>query len=526
MKLVVGQNILIENVGLAEVDFAWRSLKSDLNLTIHALAFSDGKALCESVVDPKNITLPEAVEQDASGRHFSVELSKVAMSVDRIAFYGFLPENSQYALNQTRDFDIRVNEKKVGRIASMEVGPFLALDKSVLLCEFYRHNGSWKLAYKGQVFKSKTTKMLTRLGFLVAPSTSASSQATAQQSIQKPSTTQAKVDNTAQDIIVDNVDLKRGQNLSLGQHFQYCKAITCALNVVPKIDDLALNVIAINRDNKVNNIRDFLYQENKMLRGDGVQLSERDVLINLDLIPEDITKIQLLVTRRSSAKRISSADFIEIALTNTFTGQKIAKYVSETNNKNYNTMVLLNLYRGNNGWSIRAVGQGFCEGLDKIGERYHFSPPKLRSTAPPPTPLNVTEMSHDYSAFIEKHKKMQSLSYWLMGVAALLVVLTFSRVLFLPLACILGGAGWYFLQRSSKALKSVDKEKFEQAVLALIKTNNYILTPFEIATTCQVSIEKASEVLDDLCSKGFGNTAINREGGIYYDFSLLKSSNR
>jgi len=58
MKLVVGQNIPIENVAVAEVDFAWRSLKSDLNLTIHALAFSNGEPASQTKLDINNIVLP------------------------------------------------------------------------------------------------------------------------------------------------------------------------------------------------------------------------------------------------------------------------------------------------------------------------------------------------------------------------------------------------------------------------------------------------------------------------------------
>ncbi|MEL0630623.1 TerD family protein [Psychromonas aquatilis] len=517
MKLVVGQNIPIENVAVAEVDFAWRSLKSDLNLTIHALAFSNGEPASQTKLDINNIILPDAVEQDATGRHFSIDFAKVPSQVDRIAFYGFLPELSRYSLAQTDAFEIRVNETKVGRIATMAVDAFTETDKSVLLCEFYLRKGVWKLAYKLQAVKSTVKEVLTQLGFSIEQA------AVPEQTISSNEQTKDAQDKVEEAMFLDNVELKKGQNLSLGKHFQHCTAITCALTVVPKLDDLALNVIAINRDNKVNNIKDFLYQENKVLRGDGVKVSERDVLINLDLIPEDITKVQLLVTRRSSAKRISSADFIEIALTNTFTGQKIAKYISETNDKNYNTMVLLNLYRGNNGWTIRAVGQGFSQGLDKIGERYHFSPPKLRQNHREPIQqIDINDLHADRSDFIEKYKKMQSLSYWIMGIAALLVVLTFSRVLFLPLACILAGAGWYLFQRASKALRSVEHEKFERVVLKLIKANNYKLTAFEVATTCQVTIENATQVLDELCSKGLGNTAVNREGGIYYDFSTLK----
>jgi len=540
MKLVVGQNILIDKIGCVEIDFAWRSLESDLNLSIHVFAFNNGKVVAQSKVDPKALALPDNVSKDDSGRHFTVQFPSLAAKIDRIAFYGFLPEKSRYSLSKMNLFQIRVNDQHLGRIAKMNVEPFNETTKSALFFEFYKHKNAWKLGFKPKSFNTDNTSTLECLGLdLIKPVSNKT------HSSHNRSTTSAELNqedvltenlaekstqaeqHTAKINLLDDIDLKKGQNISLSEHFQYCTAITCELNIVPKIDDIELNVIAINSDNKVNNIKDFLYRENTVLRGDGVKLEDRGVLINLDQIPDDVTKLQLLVTRRSSVKRISSADFIELALTNTFTGQKIAKYISETTDKNYNTMVLLNFYRGSKGWSIRAVGQGFSGGLDKIGERYHFSPPKLRS-APKPTPLNesVNALSNDNEEQNDKFKKMQSLSYWLMGIAGFLLLLAFRGLLFLPLACIAGGAGWYFFQSASKGLKKMKNEKFERLVLSMIKANNYYLTPFDIASNCQVNIERATETLDDLCNKGLGHTAVNREGAIYYDFSSLKHSNR
>ena len=535
MKLVVGQNILIEKIGCVEIDFAWRSLKSDLNLSIHAFAFNNGKVVSESKVDPNKLLLPDAVSQDNSGRHFSVQFPKLSVNIDRIAFYGFLPENSHYSLQQMSSFQIRVNDSHAGRIATMDVDAFNNKSKSALFFEFYKHNNVWKLGYKAQAFNADNIKILAQLGLsVIQPDTVKPDvndiSVSPENDIKTDQQHSSKID------VLDNVDLKKGQNLSLSDHFKYCTAITCEVNVVPKIDDLELNVIAINRDNKVNNIKDFLYQENTTLRGDGVKLDRREVFIKLEQIPSDVTKIQLLVTRRSSSKRINSADFIELGLTNTYTKQKIAKYVSETTDKNYNTMVLLNFYRSGTGWSIRAVGQGFSGGLDKIGERYQFSPPKLRHTKTSSSQQNSfkqNSLQHsrdtleiDNKVSIDKHKKMQTLSYFLMGIAALLLLLTFSRVIFFPIACLLAGLGWYCFQSASKALKSIQNEQFEHLVLTMIKANNYLLTPFEIATNCKVNIERATEMLDDLCEKGLGHTAVNREGAIYYDFSSLKNLSR
>jgi len=538
MNLVVGQNILVDKIDDVEINFAWRSLKSDLNLSIHTFAFSQGKIIMASKVDEQNISLPDAVSQDDSGRNFEISFAQLSAKVDRIAFYGFLPDKSHYALTQMSSFQVRINDRKIGRIASMDLAPFKEVDKGALFFEFYKHNNVWKIAFKPQAYKTNKIQSLEKLGLAIekpsivnthsthTASASVINESSESAGLESSNVESAHQKNTNQENThLENVDLKKGQNLSLSEHFPYCSAITCSLSVVPKIDDLEINVIAINRANKVNNIKDFLYRENPRLRGDGVVLDTREVLINLDQLPEDVTKIQLLVTRPSKGKRISSADFIELSLHNTYTEQKIAKYISETTDKNYNTMVLLNFYRNDKGWSIRAVGQGFSQGLQKIGERYHFTPPKLRRIATEPTPqLNNTVLNNTRPVSVEKHKKMLSLSYWLMAIAAILVLLTFSRVLFLPLAIILACAGWYFFQRASKAIKAVEHDRLEILVLNMIKAKHYQLTAFDIASNCQVNIERATEMLDALCDKGLGRTAVNREGAIYYDFSSLKNT--
>ncbi|MCP4326741.1 MAG: hypothetical protein GY951_07475 [Psychromonas sp.] len=519
MKLIVGQNVLVEPAECIDIDFAWRSLISDFSLSINVFTFSKGKVLGATKVDPSQLQLPQAVSQDDSGRHFSVQFSAISEDVERIAFYGLLPNNSKLSLNKMSHFQIRVNHQHGKRIASMEFDCLNENHKAVFFFEFYKHNNQWKLGYKLQPTSTDRTATLQQIGLQVIKHQD-------KNNIVPPSKNTIKADlpdNSNVDIMA-GINLKKGQNLAISEHFEHCSMITCDLNVVPKIEDLEFNVVALKNNNTLHNIKDFLYRENTVLRGGGVQLRDNKVLINLDEIPLDVARVQLLITRRSAIKRINSADFIELDLSSSHTNQKIAKYVSETADKNYNTMVLLDFYRTHNGWSIRAIGQGFSGGLEKIGERYNFAPPRLRNT--PSKPLEQEIIPVDNSVFIEKHKKMQHLSYFLMGVAGFLLILTFSKFLFLPLACILGGLGWFLFQRSSKALRLIQDEKFERIVLSMIKVNNYQLTPFEIATNCQINIDKATEILNQLCDKGLGHTAINSEGAIYYDFSGLKNSIR
>jgi stress response protein SCP2 len=526
MKLIVGQNISIEQAGTIDIDFAWRSLQSNLNLTIHAFAFSNGKVAEDGKVNPNRISLPEGINSDTSNRHFEVQLPTLNENVDRIAFYGLLPEKSRFSLKEMSHFQIRINHQQGARIAVIEVDDFDEMHKSALFFEFYRHDNGWKLAYKLQQLNSHRIQTLEQLGLQVLQKQAVKINLGNSSSKHKEKKLLINETVLTEVEILDGINLKKGQNISLTEHFKHCTSITCKLNVVPKIEDLDLNVVALNTNNTIHNVKDFLYRENTLLRGAGVKLHKDKILINLDDIPSDVEKIQLLITRRASGKRINSADFIELDLTGTHTEQKIAKYVSETSDKNYNTMVLLDIYRQANGWSIRAVGQGFSGGLEKIGERYKFSPPKLRTVTQAVIIESeaVVAVATDNSEGQVKQKKLQTLSYYLMGAAGIVSLFSLGRFIFLPLAAVLATLGCFLYLRSSKALKLVQEEQLERLVLNIIKANNYQITAFEIAANHPVNIEESTKVLDKLCEKGLGATAFNEEGTIYYDFSRLKNT--
>lgn len=526
MKLIVGQNILIKQPGTIDIDFSWRSLKSNLNLAVYAFAFTNGKIAELGQVNPNKISLPDGIQCNSTNRRFEVLFSALDSDVDRIAFYGLLPVKSNFSLKEMSHFKIRINHQEGDRIAVIDVDEFAENHKSALFFEFYKHNNNWKLAYKLQPLNTHRVQTLEQLGLRiikktipkVVPAQSPSHHDQANLLSSELALTEVE--------ILAGINLKKGQNTSLTKNFKHCLSITCKLNVVPKIDDLELNVIALNKNNTLHNVKDFLYRENTLLRGDGVKLHKDHVLINLTDIPADVNKVQLLITRRSSGKRINSADFIELDLTGTHTDQKIAKYVSETSDKNYNTMVLLDIYRQADGWSIRAVGQGFSGGLEKIGERYKFSPPKLRVIAQAPANESeaISAVTIDNSEAHAKQKKQQTFSYYLMGTAGIFALFSLSRLMLLPLAAVLAGLGWFLYQHSSKALLSLREEQLERLILNIIKANNYQITAFEIAANHPVNIEVSTQVLNILCDKGLGTTAFNEEGTIYYDFSRLKST--
>lgn len=524
MKLIVGQKLPIENAQNLIIDFGWRSLKSNLNLEIGAFIFDENNQAISEEIDPNNLQSPQFINKDQTGRYFEFNMADIPSNVKRIAFWGVLPSSSQHSLKDCSHFKININNDKSQKVAVMEPEFSSEAAKSAFIFEFYVHNEQWKVSYKQQIFEFNR---LQALNYLDIPTIASSVTAPLKPSLETNSNSSldSLITPTIELDALATVNLKKGQKLCLADNHSHCTSLVFNLNVVPKIDDLEFNIIALNENQKLHNIKDFLYRENTELRGDGVKLNRSNVHIKLDQIPSDIIKLQLLITRRSISKRISSADFIELSLESSLTGQSIAKFVLGTSDKNYNTMLLLDLYLTKSGWSVRAIGQGFSDGLKKVGERYDFVPPKLRSIRKQDiTPTNddrVTETVNNQDD-INKQSKLQ---LWGLGLITLAVTFLFFKLdsfLFLPLFVIPGGLGVYLYRQSNKKIKKMKDEDNEQFVLQMIKEKDYQITAFEIAVSHKMNVEQATLILEDLCNKGFGTTNLTEQGSIYYDFTRLK----
>ena len=526
MKLVVGQNLLIEEARMLSIDFAWRSLTDNLNMEIGAFIFGENNQIISEKVDSNNLPLPKFISKDETGRHFKFDVINVPDDVKRIAFWALLPSSSKCFLKDSNYFQVKINHEKGKKVASIESDFKLEKARSAFLFEFYKHNDQWKISYKLQSFE---LNRLEALKYLNVPTVIIPTKKTSPVKKASPVNTVAPQEPLLEPLNESDsfatIELKKGENFSLSKQHSHCLSLVFKVNVVPKISDLELNVIAVGESQKLHNIKDFLYRENKELRGEGVKLNKNSVEIKLDQIPTDVVKLQLLVTRRSGGKRINSADFIELHLESSITGQSIAKFVVETSDKNYNTMVLLDLYLTKKGWSIRAIGQGFSDGLKKIGERYSFSPPKLRSIPKQESVVDTAPVAIgaiDNNDAINKQNKIQWIALGLMTLAGLFLIFKLKSFMLLPLIAVPAALGVYLYRQSNKKIKSIKDEEYERFVLNMIKTKHYQITAFEIAANHQMNVEQATTILEDLCDKGLGATALTEQGSIYYDFTRLK----
>lgn len=185
------------------------------------------------------------------------------------------------------------------------------------------------------------------------------------------------------------VSLSKGGNVSLSKEAPGLSAINVGLGWDARVTDgaafdLDASAFLLNEGGKVRSDGDFIFYNNlKSADGSVEHLGDNitgagegdDEVIAIDLakVPADIQKVAFTVTiheadaRSQNFGQVSNA-FIRVV--NKADGKEIARYdLSE----DYSTETAMNfgeLYRHNNEWKFKAVGQGFAGGLGPMAKNF------------------------------------------------------------------------------------------------------------------------------------------------------------
>lgn len=185
------------------------------------------------------------------------------------------------------------------------------------------------------------------------------------------------------------VSLSKGGNVSLSKEAPSMKNVLVGLGWDARATDgqefdLDASAFLLNSAGKVRSDSDFIFYNNLKSAdgsvthtgdnrtGDG-EGDDEALKIKLDLIPADVTKIVFVVTihdataRRQSFGQVSGA-FIRIV--NDENHQEVARYDLTEDASTETAMLFGELYRHNNEWKFRAVGQGYAGGLASICAQY------------------------------------------------------------------------------------------------------------------------------------------------------------
>lgn len=189
-----------------------------------------------------------------------------------------------------------------------------------------------------------------------------------------------------------SVSLSKGGNVSLAKADPTMTKVLVGLGWDPRATDgqdfdLDASAFLLASTGKVRGDNDFIFYnnlsdaaqsvlhtgDNRTGDGDG---DDESLKIDLPKIPADVDKIAFTVTihdaeaRRQSFGQVGGAF---IRLVNDATGVEVARYDLSEDASTETAMIFGELYRHNNEWKFRAVGQGYAGGLKAMCDQYGIS---------------------------------------------------------------------------------------------------------------------------------------------------------
>jgi tellurium resistance protein TerD len=185
------------------------------------------------------------------------------------------------------------------------------------------------------------------------------------------------------------VSLQKGGNVSLSKEAPGLQGIKVGLGWDTRLTDgsafdLDASVFILTASGKVRSDADFIFYNNKVgadgsvthmgdnLTGEGAG-DDEVVMVKLATLSADITKMAFAVTihdadgRRQNFGMVTNA-FIRVI--NDGDNTEIARYDLSEDASTETAMVFGELYRHNDEWKFKAIGQGFTGGLGSLAQSY------------------------------------------------------------------------------------------------------------------------------------------------------------
>jgi len=185
------------------------------------------------------------------------------------------------------------------------------------------------------------------------------------------------------------LSLQKGGNLSLSKTDPSLTKILIGLGWDERSTDgagfdLDASAFLLTASGKVRGDADFIFYnqlkstdgsvehtgDNRTGQGDG---DDESMKVDLSKVPAEITKVAFTVTihdadaRRQNFGQVANA-FIRVV--NDITGTEIVRYDLAEDYSTETAMVFGELYRHNEEWKFRAVGQGYAGGLKAMCDQY------------------------------------------------------------------------------------------------------------------------------------------------------------
>jgi tellurium resistance protein TerD len=187
------------------------------------------------------------------------------------------------------------------------------------------------------------------------------------------------------------ISLSKGGNISLDKESGGAgiKRVLVGLGWQERATDGAdfdLDAVAflLGANGKVRNDADFIFY-NQLKSADGSIEhmgdekvgggggDDEQVKMNLAEVPADVQKIVVAVTIHEAAERRQNFGMVSdafVRVVNEENGKEMARYDLSEDMSTETAMIFAEVYRHNNEWKFRAVGQGFEGGLGPLARSY------------------------------------------------------------------------------------------------------------------------------------------------------------
>ncbi len=185
------------------------------------------------------------------------------------------------------------------------------------------------------------------------------------------------------------ITLQKGGNLSLSKEAPGLKRVLIGLGWDARATDgqdfdLDASAFLLSSNERVRSDADFIFYnqltsqcgsvkhlgDNRTGSGDG---DDEAIEITLDTVPSDIQKVSFTVTIYDAPERRQNFGMVKnayIRVVNAETNQEIGRYDLSEDASIETAMIFGEIYRHNNEWKFRAVGQGYQGGLRALALNY------------------------------------------------------------------------------------------------------------------------------------------------------------
>ncbi|CAA9465588.1 MAG: Tellurium resistance protein TerD [uncultured Rubrobacteraceae bacterium] len=188
------------------------------------------------------------------------------------------------------------------------------------------------------------------------------------------------------------VSLSKGGNVSLSKEAPGLKDIVIGLGWDTRSTDgsafdLDASMFMLKTDEKVRTDSDFIFYNNKK-SGDGSvehlgdnttgegEGDDEQIKVNLDGVPQDVAKLSVGVTIHDADTRNQNFGMVSNAFIRVVNGSdnsEIARYDLSEDASTETAMLFGEVYRKDNEWKFKAIGQGFTGGLGPMARNYGVS---------------------------------------------------------------------------------------------------------------------------------------------------------